>query len=101
MTTPFVVDDVPVPEKIIKTRELKRTLTKDLKRGVTYWLNFSYTYYGGTPVKYVRTLKSPYFSKGDVEGKDAHGEVFVVHKKSWLYAEDPREQEVDNEINKL
>ncbi len=101
MTTPFVVDNVPVPVEIIKTRELKKTLKKDLKKGETYWLNEGYINYVGQPVKYVRTLTAPYFCKGNVEVRNASGVVFVVYKNGWLYAEDPRQQEVTNEINKL
>lgn len=77
-----------------KMRELKITLTKDLKKGETYYLNGEYTYYVGQPVKYVRTLKAPYFCKGNVEVRNAEGVEFVVTKNSWLYAEDPRQEEV-------
>jgi hypothetical protein len=70
-------------------RELKKTLTKDLKKGETYWLNGEYTSYVGQPVKYVRTLKAPYFCKGNVEVSNTDGVEFVVTKSSWLYAEDP------------
>ena len=75
-----------------KVSELKKVYTKDLKKGETYWLTFDYTHYGGTPVKYVRTLKAPHFSKGNVEVKSANGVVFVVHKNAWLFAEDPLPQ---------
>jgi hypothetical protein len=70
-------------------KELKKVLTKDLKKGETYWLNNEYTGWGGEPVKYVRTLKAPYFCKGDVEVRHASGVEFSVHKNSWLYGEDP------------
>lgn len=76
-------------------RELKITLTKDLKKGETYWLNGEYTNYAGQPVKYVRSVKAPHFCKGDVEVRNAQGVEFVVTKNSWLYAEDPRQQEVE------
>lgn len=71
-------------------RELKITLTKDLKKGETYWLNGEYTNYTGQPVKYVRSVKAPHFCKGNVEVRNAQGVEFVVHKNSWLYGEDPR-----------
>lgn len=71
-------------------KELKKVLTKDLKRGETYWLNGEYTGWWGAPVKYVRTLKAPHFSKGNVEVRHSSGVEFVVHKNSWLYGEDPR-----------
>ncbi len=72
--------------------ELKRVYTKDLKKGETYWLTFDYTGYVGTPVRYIRTLKAPYFSKGDAEVKGVNGVIFVVHKNAWLFAEDPLSQ---------
>jgi hypothetical protein len=74
-------------------QKLKIVLTKDLKKGETYWLNGEYTNYVGKPVKYVRSVKAPYFCKGNVEVKDADGREFVVTKNSWLYGEDPRPQE--------
>lgn len=76
-------------------RVLKKTLTKDLKKGETYYLTYDYTAYAGLPVKYVRTLKAPYFSRGNVEVRHASGVEFVVHKNAWLFAEDPRPQEVE------
>lgn len=70
-------------------KELKKTLTKDLKKGETYWLNGEYTFYAGQPVKYVRTLKAPASHKDCVEVRHSNGVEFVVTKNSWLYAEDP------------
>jgi len=78
-------------------KEIERVLTKDLKKGETYYLNWEYTNYVGCPVKYVRTLKAPYFCKGNVEVRNANGVEFIVHKNSWLYAEDPRIKEPLNE----
>lgn len=76
-------------------RELKKVLTKDLKKGETYYLTYDYTPYGGIPVKYVRTLKAPHFRKGNAEVRSTFGVEFEVHKNAWLFAEDPRPQEVE------
>jgi hypothetical protein len=73
------------------TEEVTKISTKDLKKGITYYLNYEYNGWGGQPVRFVSLIKtSPY--KGCVKVVHPSGVEFLVHKNSWLFGEDPEKK---------
>ena len=65
---------------------LKKVETKDLKKGVTYFLNAEHCEYSGTLVIYIRTLKESGRKGWVLMGvKDNNHRQVLVHKNSWVY----------------
>jgi len=69
------------------TREIVET--KDLKKGVTYYLHGGWEHYFGTPVKLVEILKVPKIDKGKALVRGLKGGHFLVGRGDGLFKEDP------------